>query len=415
MAHPFVGLLKDRAVAMLWAGQSGAAVGGELFAIAVIWLAIEAAGSAAALLPAAQFAVAVVIGLTAGVAVDRWRARSTLIATNVVRAVVVLLPVLALPWLGLSFPLLVAVAIVLSGLRAIFDPALQSVVPVLVPDRERLQAMNGLLDATFRLARLLGPAIAGFLSLFVAPIHFLTITAATLLGSALALNSIRRRIDTVVPPHPAKPLDAMLAGVRLLRRERVVGFVVLVNALCNAPWFVALNLGAPMLVTEHEPTFLGLQGLAVLGVVLGSYGAGDVVGNLVAGTVRSRRPYRLMFTGYVAMGAGYMGFAAAAWLLSPQAMVPAMMVAAFIAGIGGPFFFVLMVTGIQTTFRGTEIAQVYRFRFALMSGALCLGALSASALFAWLGSTLTVFLSGLAMLLLAAFGMLRLWDEPGRA
>ena len=414
MRHPFVDLLRDRAVAILWCGQSTSAIGDELYRIAVIWLAIEAVGSAAALLPAAQFAVAVVVGLTAGLAVDRWRARSTLIATNLIRAGLVLLPVLATPWLGVSFPLLVLVGVCMSGLRAIFDPAMQTVVPVLVPDRSRLQAMNGLLDATFRIARLIGPSIGAALSAVLPPIHFLTVTTCTFLTSAAALTTIRRRIDTVVPAAPASPRDALLAGIRLLARERVIGFVVLANAAANGPWFIALNLGAAMMVTEYRPTFLGAEGLAVLGLVLGAYGVGDVIGNLVAGTVQPRFPFRIMFLGYVLMGLGYMGMAAAFWL-TPEAMhVPAMMVAAATAGFGGPFFFVLMVTTIQTTFHGTEIAQVYRFRFALMSAALCIGATLATALFEWLGAANTVFYSGLAVLLIAGYGAFRLWSEPAR-
>ena len=414
MAHPFVGLLRDSAVARLWAGQSASAIGDELYRIAVIWLAIEQVGTAAAFLPAAQFATAVVVGLTVGMVVDRFRPRSTLIATNVVRAFLVLLPVLAVPLIGMSFALLITVAIIMSGLRAVFEPALQSVVPVLIQQREQLQAMNGLLDATFRLARLVGPAIAAVLSTLVPTIHFLTVTTCTFLTSAACLTSIRSRIDTAIPPPPGNPFDAMTAGVRLLQRERVIGFVVLFNALCNAPWFIALSLGVAMIITEHQPTFLGVHGLGVLGMVISAYGLGDVLGNLVAGTVRPRRPFRVMFAAYVLMGSGYMGFAAAIWLLVPAVQVPGMMLAGFCAGCGGPFFFVPMVTAIQTTYRGTEIAQVYRFRFAMMSGAMCIGALAASPLFDWLGSALTVFLSGGAMAALAAYGMLHLWDEPAR-
>ena len=50
---------------------------------------------------------------------------------------------------------------------------------------------------------------------------------------------------------------------------------------------------------------------------MGAYGVGDVIGNLIAGSVRFRRPLSTMFLGYVVMGIGLLlaralGLAAAA-------------------------------------------------------------------------------------------------------
>ena len=47
--------------------------------------------------------------------------------------------------------------------QAVFRPALQSVIPALVPDPAALLAANALLDATERIPRLLGPALVGAL------------------------------------------------------------------------------------------------------------------------------------------------------------------------------------------------------------------------------------------------------------
>ena len=65
----------------------------------------------------------------------------------------------------------------LAALRMVFSPALQSTVPTLVRDRDAQQAINGLFDATYRLARLIGPMVAALLHIFLPVIHFLTATA----------------------------------------------------------------------------------------------------------------------------------------------------------------------------------------------------------------------------------------------
>ena len=49
-----------------------------------------------------------------------------------------------------------------------------------------MQAINGLFDATYRLARLVGPMVAALLHLFMPVIHFLTATALGFLVSGAA-------------------------------------------------------------------------------------------------------------------------------------------------------------------------------------------------------------------------------------
>ena len=59
-----------------------------------------------------------------------------------------------------------------------------------------------------------------------------------------------------------------------------------------------------------------------------------------------------MFLGYVAMGVGFSWLALAVWLLPPGALLPAMMIGGLLGGFGGPFYFVPMITRMQTVFHG---------------------------------------------------------------
>ena len=106
---------------------------------------------------------------------------------------------------------------------------------------------------------------------------------------------------------------------------------------------------------------------------------GDVTGNLVAGSVRFRRPLSTMFLGYVAMGSGF--FLLALVGLAPArsaALLPAMMLGGLLAGLGGPFFFVPMITRMQTIFHGHDIARVFRLRLVVMAAGMLVASLLAT-------------------------------------
>jgi MFS transporter, DHA3 family, macrolide efflux protein len=120
--------------------------------------------------------------------------------------------------------------------------------------------------------------------------------------------------------------------------------------------------------------------------------------------VRFRRPLSTMVLGYVAMGTGFALLAVAAWSFANPWMLPAMMVAGFVSGLGGPFFFIPMITRMQRVYRGAEIARVFRLRLAVMAGSMLAFNLAATPLFDLLGPTHTQLLVGLLLLALGIAG-----------
>ena len=70
--------------------------------------------------------------------------------------------------------------------------------------------------------------------------------------------------------------DALTAGFRLMLQERTTGAILIVNAVLNGPWMVALSLAIALIVTEYRPTFLGFGDLSAYALVMGAYGVGDV-------------------------------------------------------------------------------------------------------------------------------------------
>src|ERR1700754_3139874 len=341
--------LADRAVLTVWSGLCTSTIGEDLFRVASVWLAVEIAGNMVGLVTGVQYVAMLVAGLFGGGLFDRWRPVQAMLVSRWWSAAFCMLPVVGYYISGLSITLLIISSVGLASLRMAFSPALQSTVPPLVRDRDSQQAINGLFDATYRIARLVGPMVAALLHLFMPVIHFLTATAIGFLVSGAVIRAARERLEGgLADPVRMKPglkgaWESVTAGFRLMVSEPVTGAVLLVNAVMNGPWMVALSLAIALIVTEYKPTFLGFGDLSAYALVMGAYGVGDLSGNIVAASVRFRNPLSTMFLGYVAMGTGFSWLALSVWLLPREVLLPAMMIGGLFGGLGGPFFFVPMI------------------------------------------------------------------------
>ena len=395
---------QDRAVLTVWSGLCTSSIGEDLFRVASVWLAVEVAGNMAGLVTGVQYIAMLVAGLFGGVIFDRWRPDKAMVGSRAWSAALCMLPVVGYYFVGVSITLLIISSVGLATLRMVFSPALQTTIPTLVRDRDGQQAINGLFDATYRIARLVGPMVAALLHLFLPVIHFLTATALGFIVSGYALYTARDRMMGAAPdPVRIRPgwsgaWEAMTAGFRLMLHEKSMGIVLIVNAVLNGPWMVALSLSIALIVTQYRPTFLGFGDLSAYALVMGAYGLGDLSGNIVAGSVRFSRPLSTMFMGYVVMGTGFSALALAVWLLPSDLLLPAMMLAAMMGGLGGPFFFVPMITRMQTVFHGHDIARVFRLRLVVMAAAMMVASLVSSWSFETIGAVGTQLACGLMVL-----------------
>ncbi|MEO0375019.1 MAG: MFS transporter [Cyanobacteria bacterium P01_A01_bin.17] len=171
-AQGFGPVLQNRNFLMLWAGQVFSQVADKFYLVLMIALISsrfqEADQTISGWVSSIMIAFtipAVLFGSVAGVYVDRWPKRPTLVLTNIVRGLLVLLlfPALAalqpgLEWMGVPFGfwLLLLVTFFVSTLTQFFAPAEQAAIPLVVP-REHLLSANALYTFTMMLA-----VIAGF-------------------------------------------------------------------------------------------------------------------------------------------------------------------------------------------------------------------------------------------------------------
>src|SRR5262245_63269389 len=161
------------------------------------------------LLSAAGAAPVLVIGLFAGVWVDRLRRRPVMIATDVARAACLLVIPLASAAGFLTMEILYAVALLAGALAVLFDVAFLSFIPSLVGE-EHLMDANSKLELTSSTAQVAGPSVGGVLISAVGAPFAVVIDALSFLGSAAFL--VRTRVAETLPPRAER--EGVLAEVR---------------------------------------------------------------------------------------------------------------------------------------------------------------------------------------------------------
>jgi MFS family permease len=195
-----------------WAAQSVSVFGSQFTNLAIPLIAalrLQATPAQMGVLTAVETAPFLLIGLLAGVWVDRWRRRPVLIAGDVGRAVV-LLSIPAAAFAGaLTMGQLYVVGALIGVLTVFFDVAYQAYLPSLV-GRTQLIEGNSKLEVSRSTAQVTGPGLAGVLiQAFSAPI-VIVLDAFSFLVSGILIGVIRRR--EAAPERSARA--PMLAEVR---------------------------------------------------------------------------------------------------------------------------------------------------------------------------------------------------------
>ena len=217
----------------LWTGYSVSAAGSEVTVLAVPLCAAVLLGASAfqmGLLTAAATLPHLVVGLLAGVWVDRLPRRRPLLITADLLAAGALFTVPLAWWLGvLTVSQLVAVELVVGCCRVVFRPAYQSHLPDVV-HREQLTMASGHLRASDSVAMLAGPGLGGLLVQAVSAPVAVVVDAISFVVSAVCIRSVRAPeraaaartdADTEVhnEAHTSGPVDATRSSARVSGRS----------------------------------------------------------------------------------------------------------------------------------------------------------------------------------------------------
>jgi MFS family permease len=420
--HP----LRTAPTALLWGGLSLSAIGDQLYAVALGWIGVGILGANAGYLTALQSLVLLLAVLGVGRWADRWDPRRAMIGADLVRATILLAIVSA--WLIGGTPsatgLILAIVVLAIG-QAVFQPALQTVLPGVVADTAMLPAANGLLDATDRSARLIGPGLVGVLAAVVPTVHFLTIDAASFFLSATALLWIghlrpHTRFPRLTTPH--EPIwHAILRGVRALQVHPILGYYLKATGFVNGAWYALFFFALPLAIAERGIHGPGIQGpgagLGAYGLVISAYGSTNLAATLVFGSrIMPERPQFQMFGGSLITGAGMILMAPA--LLLPNAwQLPGLMAAAAISAFGGPMKDIPMAVLRQTRVPAQDLAAAMRAYMAATSTGSLLALLLVPTITAAAGVVPVIIAAGAIVFANGIIALVRFanWSEPAPA
>jgi len=281
--RPAGGLTRNRNFNVFWAGQTLSFLGDAFSIVAIPLLILEITGSLTQMgVVTALYGVgSLVAGIAAGPIVDRFDRRKLMIRCDLGRAVIYALVPIGWWLAGPQLWLVYAVAVAGSALAMLFSVSYITAVANLV-DKGQIVDANGRLQATYALAFILGPFLAGIISSQFGPALAIGLDGITFLASAVSLSFVRLRRAAADRSAAGRGShrEEFLAGVRFLIASPLFRWLTI---LTGALAFV--STGVTDLMIFHLKEDLGKSDRSV-GIVFGIASVGVMFSGLLVSRLR---------------------------------------------------------------------------------------------------------------------------------
>ncbi len=403
--RPLLQLLRNRNFMLMWWAGLVAWGGNYMLFIALpVYVYNETGSTLATSFSAMASALPmIVMGQLAGVLVDRWDYRRTMVIANFVLVGVTLLflTVLSAPWW-----LVVPIAFLQSSVGQFIGPAENAILPTLV-DETRLGAANSLNALNNNLARLVGPALGGLLIASVGFGGVVVANALTYLLAALLVLGVRA-------PQIAKEQTVVAGLFRRLVSEWHTGLVAVRRSRALMLSFgVALLMGLgegtiSTLVVPFVKVMLGGGGLE-LSLIMSAQAVGGIIGGLLLTGFADRFPM-LKLLGWGALLGGVMDGLLFNYPLLYPVLWPSFVLVA-LAGLPFAMLDTAQMTLLQTEAEAGVRGRVFSTYFAVFGAAKLVGMLGSGVLGDRIGvmlintQTVTYLLAGIIVLGAASRGL----------
>ena len=266
----------------LWFGQTVSEFGSQVTMLALpltAVLVLHASTFQVGLLTTAGYAAFLLIGLPAGVWVDRVRRKPVMVAADVTRMLVLASIPVAYGLGVLTLAQLYMVTFIHGVAAVFFDVAYLSLVPGLV-GRQHVAEANAKLQGSVSVAQVSGPSAAGFLiGLLTAPVAFLA-DAASFAVSVLTLLIIRDREPAPGRAQRRSLRAEMAEGLRFVVTHPILRMIAGCTATANLFGSAMLAISVVFLVRQVH------LGAATIGALTSLGAIGGVAGALSCGVLR---------------------------------------------------------------------------------------------------------------------------------
>jgi MFS family permease len=375
---------------LYFAGQSVSLIGTWMQRTAVYWLVYEKTQSSFMLgvaVFAAQFP-SFLFSIIGGVVSDRYNRYRVLLLTQVASLVqAILLTALVLAGLDTVWNIL-TLSVVLGIVNAFDVPARQAMVYDMVNNKEHLPNAIALNSSMVNVARLIGPAMAGFvLTNFGANICF-SFNAASFI--AVLTSLLCMRLPAYIPkPRTNDALTDLREGFQYLRRTPSISTVMLMLAcvsLLSLPYITLLPVYAREIFHGQADTFGYLNSAVGWGAVSGAI----FLASLKPGTNLKK----VLFFNTLVFGTGLICF-------SHITNFPIALAFIAITGFGMMSQTTLSNTLIQTAVTPAMRGRVLSYYAMAFFGMQPIGSLLIGAISHYAGAPNTILFQGVATLLIA--------------
>jgi MFS family permease len=395
------GLWRNSQFVSLWAAQTVSHLGSQVTLLALPLTAVLVLGASPAemgLLGAAEAAAWPLVGLLAGVWVDRLRRRPILVATDLGRALLLLTVPLAAMLGQLSLPLLYAVAFLTGILSVFFEVASNAFLPSLVR-RDELVEGNSKLLASASAAEVAGPGVGGVLvQLVTAPVA-VALDAASYIVSALFVSRIRTAEPPSAPVSERSVVREAREGLGALLKDPLLRSLVVASTALNGVF--AVHGALRILYATRD---LGLEP-ALLGLVLGLGSLGGLPAAFLAG--RAARRFGLgptIIATEVLMALGGLCFPLAG---GPVPVVVGVLALGILLSSLGAMTYVITVGSLRQSVTPHRLqGRVSASARFISRSAIPVGAIAGGVLGEWLGLRLTLAIASAGSLLIALYLLL---------
>ena len=365
-------LLQIRDFRLLWLGEGISLLGDQFQFIALPWLVLQLTGDGLAIgtvlalagVPRALFM------LVGGALTDRFSPRRVMLASNAARMVLVLGLALLVLGNAISLWMVYLFALAFGLADAFFYPAQSSIIPRIV-GKEQLRLANSVTQGTAQISLFAGPMLAGTLIALMSRgstggnldgiALALIVNAMTFLVSVITLGAIRIHGEQARDGEQESVLATIIEGLRYVWKDTVLRTIFLLIAAANFLIVGPINVGIPLLADTRLA-----GGAAAYGIIMSAFGAGSLLGIVVAGAL-PRPPARVLGTILLLVWSS-MGLAVAPLgLLSTTAAIAGLML---VAGAANFYVVIIFTTWLQERAPATMLGRVMSLLMFASNGLL---------------------------------------------
>jgi MFS family permease len=366
----------------------------------------------------------ILLSLVAGAMVDRMDKRNVMVATNLLRAGVVLGYLLFDPGNPASVIMIYLVNILFVSVGQFFGPAEYAMIPAVVP-RRQLVAANALYNLTFNASQLLG-------IVFVAPLMLKLFPPAVLFaGEAIAYVIAGGLVALLTPEPPIQPLST-LRGTKLwremwveiqegwafIRRDPFISLAVAHLTLLSTLLLVVAMIGPRFTVAVLE--MQADDAVFLLGPAVGGILVATVVVSRLVNTLGKQF---LIGSGLVVLGGGMLILSMLRWVtmfisgVLPRnqggGMMPIMVALTIVLGFSIGTVMIPAQTIIMERTLGTNRGRVFSVQLLLANLAAILPLVFLGAIADRVGVEVVIGIGAIGVCIFVAFNFWRLHTLRG--